>query len=438
MSRRAIGVFVAVFLISAVKSATGIEPNWSVRQDQGSTALSEHRFSEAENLFEQAASSAITPAQRVESLRALGTVQLLQDQNLRARATLSQAYRELSEAAPAHQRSLTAALLYTVCRKLADYESSEKFLRDALQKTERETSDYGMLSAKLADLLRELGRQEEAMFILEDALTGSDKASPWWIDLMLEKAQIYADLNKWGLCMELWREIRPEVEAGGRARQRAAYQAGLGSALFEQGNTAMARPLLEHAAAAMKDRTVFTPTQLAGTLAELGRLYLDENRLGDAENVLTEAIGLEETSLGPAHPQVGILLQLKAILLSRSGHSSEALVDIERSRRIMAASFGEDSPATGVVDSTLGLVEWNDHHLQAAISAFENAVRKLKAAPVAEGSRAALVAQYADALRAAHRGKEAAAILKAERVNGRPAPSRESALTVSAKSFTLH
>jgi tetratricopeptide (TPR) repeat protein len=229
----------------------------------------------------------------------------------------------------------------------------------------------------------------------------------------METAELDLDMHAWSESIALWNRI--EALANGTpeaARFGASIDGGLGEAWLGEGNPARAEPLLRKSLQLFRNDPNSSSLQLATALGTLARLYILEDKLALAEETLQEAIGTDGAVFGMDHPQVGALLELRATIYSRQGEMQDAREDLEHARRIMNSHFGADSLAVGVVYAELGEAEQRANRPQAAVDAYSTALRIFQKTGVETSpTGTALVAHYAAALKAAHRGDEARALL---------------------------
>ena len=163
----------------------------------------------------------------------------------------------------------------------------------------------------------------------------------------------------------------------------------------------------------IRQDTNATPPQLATALAALARLYVEENKLATAAELLDEAIAKDEGSLGFDHPQVGILLEFRAEMLSHRGEAQAARDDLARAQIIMSSRFGPGSPQVGGVLSVLGEVEQRAHQPAAAADEYGHAMKVFREAGTdCTRYMAAILTRYAAVLKEAHKPEEAKALLK--------------------------
>jgi tetratricopeptide (TPR) repeat protein len=271
----------------------------------------------------------------------------------------------------------------------------------------------------LADLLREEARDNEAGSLLDEArhLTGlSGKVED---TILIETAELTRDTRRWSESIELWSKVAEVAERERSISLEAIAAGGLGETWYDAGNPARAEPLLRRSLQLLRDDPGRSPGQLSVALALIARLYVDEGKLALAAEAVDEAISKDETSLGPDHPQVAILLELRAGILSRRGDGASAREDLERARIVMSSHFGAESPATAGVLAALGDVEERANRPAAAVFEYGRAMDLLRSSgqdPATFG--AGLLTRYAAALKATHHNDEARAILKVAGAQG--------------------
>jgi len=229
----------------------------------------------------------------------------------------------------------------------------------------------------------------------------------------METAGLDMDMHLWDASLALWKQIGELARSDGESpRIGALVDGGLGEAWLAEGNLARAEPLLRKSLQLLRNDPGTSQLQLATALATLSRLYIDEDKLALAEEALSEAIARDEEGLGPGHPQIGALLELRATILSRRGEAQDAREDLERARTIMSGHFGPDSVAVGVVLTGLGDVERQARRTEEALKLYDEALRIFRqAGALNTAPGAAVVARYAAALKAAHRKDEARALI---------------------------
>ena len=388
---------------------------WTSRQEAGQAAMQQHDYSGAAGIFGDAVPLAATAGERRMALASCGIALGRADRNAEARTVLEQAL--AADSSLDNERAIILAALASVNRSLGDYRSAEKILRAAIAEESPEVNARATLMVNLADMLREEARNEEASQILGEAskLPGLPRAQA--ISILVERAELSREMRLWDASIEDWDKVAEIATRDHSVQLEEVYTGGLGETWLSAGNLARAEPLVRRSLELLRNDPAASSSQIATALAMMANVYMAENKLALAAGYLDEAISRDEASLGTAHPQVGILLELRASILSRRGEPQPARDDLERARDIMAAHFGSESTAIAGVDAALGDVEQRANRPAVAATQYSAAMKLLRAAG-AEGARygAALVARYAAALKADHRGEEATAFIRSNAV----------------------
>ncbi len=89
------------------------------------------------------------------------------------------------------------------------------------------------------------------------------------------------------------------------------------------------------------------------------QIYLDENRLGDAEKSIVKAISVFEEVYGADHPNVGLANGTLSHVMRFQDKSVEALAASERALKILEATLGPDHPKAAGALMTVGQ-SWTD------------------------------------------------------------------------------
>src|SRR5262249_20077666 len=91
-----------------------------------------------------------------------------------------------------------------------------------------------------------------------------------------------------------------------------------------------------------------------GTLAATeAQILLDDDRLGEAEAAMREAVGALEQAYGADHPKLGPALAPFSQIRQAEGKPQDALATAERTRTILANALGEDHPTVAGADMTV-------------------------------------------------------------------------------------
>lgn len=155
-------------------------------------------------------------------------------------------------------------------------------------------------------------------------------------------------------------------------------------------------------------REVYGPEniQTVQTIANLGSMLLDMDRLEEAEPLLLEALRLRTRILGDALPTTTVLNNL-ASLRQKQGRYAEAEALWTRATAIRQSALGPEHPAAVSTLLALANVRRLQERWAASAEAYEEAVGYLRASgPVAPEA----LRDYAQVLRALGRGVEAEAV----------------------------
>jgi len=264
----------------------------------------------------------------------------------------------------------------------------------------------------LADLLREEARDSEGLALVSKANQLAGLSTATRTELKIEAAELTRHMGMWNESIEDWNQIGALAESEHSLQLETAFTGGLGETWFDAGNTARAEPLLRRSLKLVQDDPDASAFQVATALAALGRLYISEDKLALAEEAIDEAMAKEEASFGPAHPQVALLLELRAQSFSRHGEAEAAREDLERAQRIMSDCFGAESIEVASVLAAMGDAEFRASRPKDAIAHYKVAIQIARDAG-RDGARMAndIALRYATLLKAAHKPEEARAVL---------------------------
>jgi tetratricopeptide (TPR) repeat protein len=402
--------------MAGVCLAFGLQASeWASRQDAAKAAMLQHDYSTAAGLFQGCVSLATTPEDRVTALASEGIALNRANRNAEAKPVLEQALAGLAELKGKTSGAdglVISGVLASADRSLGDYVNAERILRAAGKDPSGTPGTRATLMVNLADLLREESRQTEAGEVLEDANRLPEVPRAQRISVLVEMAELARETHRWQTSVEDWNMVG-EIAASEHSRHlEEDYAGGLGNTWFEAGDLARAEPLLRRSLQLLRGDSDSSPSQIAVALSLMARLYIAQNKLALAREALDEAISKDEQALGAEHPQIAMLLEMRAAILSRRGDPQPARDDLEHARIIMTSHFGAESAAVGGVVAALADVEQRANRPAVAATDYGVAIRLLRAAG-ADSARFgnALVGRYADALKAAHRPDEAKTLL---------------------------
>lgn len=86
-------------------------------------------------------------------------------------------------------------------------------------------------------------------------------------------------------------------------------------------------------------------------LATEAQVFLDENRLGEAENTMRQAVATLEQAYGPHHPKLGAALGTLSQILRAQGEDSLAIS--QRTFDVFSAAYGPEHPTTAGAEMNL-------------------------------------------------------------------------------------
>jgi hypothetical protein len=274
-------------------------------------------------------------------------------------------------------RQPISASLASADRRLGDYQSAERVLRSAIASASGSAADRVTLMVNLADLLREEARWGEADQILNTAAALQDLPRESRISILLERAELRREMHEWPESIADWNEIGRIAEKEDSQSLEEVYTGGLGETWLASGEIARAEPLLRRSLALLRKDPAASSSQIATALALMAQLYVAEDKLALAREALDEAISRDELCLGHDHPQVAVMLELHATILSRRGETDAARADLDRARSVMTTHFGAESTAVAGVDVTLGYVEEGARRPELAAAAYGRALTLL-------------------------------------------------------------
>jgi tetratricopeptide (TPR) repeat protein len=129
------------------------------------------------------------------------------------------------------------------------------------------------------------------------------------------------------------------------------------------------------------------PGRSAEALRALGAAYAGEQRLGEAEAVLRQAVARDRQAHGDATPETARSLAQLANLLLRTQRFDEALLPIEQALAIDQARFGPTHPLIADDFCDLGLIYAGQKRYEEAAQVLAYAMGLLKRADGQDSSR---------------------------------------------------
>jgi tetratricopeptide (TPR) repeat protein len=404
--------FAALGLFVSLLTKCDAQQDWPSVHGSGLEAANRNDYETAAARFRKSLPLARTDRQKATTENDLGIMLHRAGQEAEARTWLRQALISW-QATPgaSNQYARTAGALASVDRLLGEYAEAEELLRTTLGDNKVTGDARSYLLSELADLLREKGGFTEARGLLKEAAGVPGVTPRQRVDSLINLADLDRDTRNWDSSVEEWNEATAQARAGGYTDAEAGCARGLGQTWLDRGNLSRAEPLLKSAFALSENKGLHDGARIA-ILISLGELYLAQDKAGLAEETFQRGLQLGEGELGPTHPQMAVILEMRAVALALRHEAGLARDCLDRAERIMTMRFGAESPILGSVYANRGLVEQRLNNPDAAAAQYRKALDVIGAAgPDAEPMRWRVIRQYAEMLKGMHRKREAQALL---------------------------
>lgn len=195
-------------------------------------------------------------------------------------------------------------------------------------------------------------------------------------------AEVHRELQEYDRALQLYRSALDIVEGayGPASLQSARATAALALAHHSMGDLANAEPLYRRAMA-IADAPGSGERAPSAVLANLAELLWRQNRLDEAEVLVTRALAIETQELGPDHPNVATTLNTLAGIQADRGQDEQALASYQRALEIRRHALGPTHPSLGTVHSNMAVTYRDLARYDEAVTHFTEAVRILDAAP---------------------------------------------------------
>ena len=134
---------------------------------------------------------------------------------------------------------------------------------------------------------------------------------------------------------------------------------------------------------------------MAQTLNNLATVYRFQGKYAQAEALYQRALAIKEKALGPAHSDVGVILDNLAILRGASGNAGQALAFSRRATAAVIAHAAAEAPAAGQRQGAGGLIEERASYFRHHVANLAGAARQRIEPEPALGREALGIAQWA-------------------------------------------
>jgi len=408
-------IALAICASLAAGSFAETAPAWTGVYEAGLAASQRRSYEEALAFYERSWETSRTPDERGASATGIGQAYRHLGRIKEAQQWLERAWQAWS-ADPRQDFgiAITAASLANLYRTTGDYSGAERLLREALVSPACDPESRGLIRNNLADLLREEGRNAEALPLFQESIGSIGSGTVSWrqragaliglADIDGQKGDWEASVNRWNEVLEICRREKDD-------KTEAIALRGLALTWLRSGLAARAEPLLRRSLRMMENNPDTPPEQVAGALAGMGELHHAENKLALAEGEWSRALQIDRAALGEVHPQVACLMEMLSDVYSARGEFALAREYATRASEMMSGSFGENSMPVATALTNRALVEQRAGDRDAAAKDYERAIGIARIHPDHRGIEALIVQRYAVLLKAMHRKREAKAML---------------------------
>jgi tetratricopeptide (TPR) repeat protein len=384
---------------------------WTTVYDAAMAANHRHNYEESLGLFQQSWEISRTAEERGISAIGLGRTYHLLDRAREAREWLDRARQAFSaDSRLGYRLAVTTADLADLHRDTGDYPEAERLLREALASPAYDTESKGLLRNNLADLLRELGRSAEAQPLFKESIGLRVVSWKVRIGALIGLAEIDRQNGDWEASVKQWDEALDVCRRERREGEEAVALRGLGLTWLDAGEPARAEPLLRRSLWIMENNPDMPPEQIASAHSGMAEFYRAEKKLALAENEWSQALRIDRSALGDAHPQVAILMEMLADVYSARGEFGLAREYATQASALMSSSFGEKSMPVAAALANRATVEERAGDREAAANAYERAIDIARVHPECRSFQVVVIQRYAGLLKAMHRPREAKAL----------------------------
>lgn len=149
--------------------------------------------------------------------------------------------------------------------------------------------------------------------------------------------------------------VRAELKRNGRPNALVEVQLEKSAGEIHQRSGDLERALVHAQKAVELARRDFEGGHPAtfGTLGALGAILIEQGKVSEGYEVLSEALQMREAALGPNHPTLGIILNNMGAAAEKKGDLEESLAHLRRAHDLKIATYGADHPSVGFSESNL-------------------------------------------------------------------------------------
>jgi tetratricopeptide (TPR) repeat protein len=312
-------------------------------------------------------------------------------------------------ALPGHadQAAHVALGLADADRGLSDFAGAEKALRSAMADKPSPTLEAA-LKNRLADMLREQGRNEESRRQLAEALKMGKDSPSEQIRSLIGIAELERQAMRWDESVVSWNKALAIARQQHDTDSEALALRGLGVTAMNRGNLAEAEPLLRRSLRIFESIKDTPPQQMANALQCVAAIYFERNRPAVAEELFRRGLVYLQNSVGEEHPHAARLMEELAEVYAAEKRFAEARGYADRAYSIMRRNFGEDSVPAGEALGTIARIRQQAGDLPGAAVDYGVAIRTLRDSQSSTGQGLVVVMnRYASVLNALHRRREA-------------------------------
>jgi tetratricopeptide (TPR) repeat protein len=412
MCRTIIGFLVALFsssvLGAALEASETDTEEWIAIREAGVKSYLAASYAEALTAFEKCWPFAQTPLTRGTTAGDIASALHALGREAEALPWFERAV-GIWQAAPDRRDELARASLglADVYWSLSDLQAAEQTLRAAIRAKPRADFEAG-LKNRLADMLREQGRNGEARQLLLEALELPGVSHPYQADSWLGIADLDRRTKRWNESLAEWNKALSLARQEGAATIEALALQGIGLIYLNRGYLSRAEPLLRNSMTLLEKDPRTPPQQIANALGCIASLYFENRKYALAEDALLRAVAYLTKENGDERPQTAFLKESLAEAYSADKRFDKARQYAVEAHATMRHIFGDDSVSAAEALGTLGHIEQDRHNLTAAAADYESALNVMRRSQAVTDQRLyILLSRYASVLNDLHRKREA-------------------------------